>query len=417
MGTNTDQHPAGEGDAAGQVVDVSALVGELRDRAAAMRASGGAGGGLEFGAVPMAGPDRPRVAFRPALGYSSKPVVGPVITGVKQGTLRMLFHVLNALATDTDTAVGALWNRADDAERRLAAVQTAGDRIDAEIVERERVQGDVVSLAARIAGLEEQLRLLQTGPRLARLERTAREAAGVAPSPAAGPGPAPPQPALRMDYQRFEDRFRPEPAVRAHQERYAEILQGAGRVVDVGCGRGELVEMLRARGVDAYGYEMEPDFVALAAVRGLPVEHGDGIAHVAGLAAGSVGGVVASHVVEHLEPSEVIRLVEGAAAALTPGGILIMETPNPESLVAGSVNFHRDLTHRRPIHPDTLAFLCESAGFDAVDVLRLSPVTAPDLLPEPPEGTANAGFLRDVVARLNHVLYGFQDYAVVARLP
>jgi SAM-dependent methyltransferase len=416
MATHTDHEPAGDGDVTGPVIDVPALVDELRVRAAALRASGGVGADLDFGAVPIAGPHRPHVAFRPDLAYSSKPVVGPVITGVKQTTLRMMIHVFNALAADADAAVGALWSRADDADRSIAALRHDGLRIDAEVAERERVQGDVASLAARLAGVEEELRRLQAGPRLARLERAARTAPPPADAATGETGAGQP-PAPRMDYERFEGRFRPEEAVHAHQERYAQILAGAGRVVDVGCGRGELVRMLRDRGVDAYGYELEPDFVALAAEQGVPVSLGDGIAHVAGLPPGSVGGVVASHVVEHLPPAEVIRLVEAAADALSPGGILIMETPNPESLVAGSVNFHRDLTHRSPIHPDTLTFLCESAGFDRIEVLRLSPVTEPDLLPEPPAGAADAAFLHDVVGRLNRLLFGFQDYAVVARLP
>ena len=67
-----------------------------------------------------------------------------------------------------------------------------------------------------------------------------------------------------------------------------------------------------------------------------------------------------------------MSLVGHAHDVLPAGGVLILETPNPESLVAGSVNFHRDPTHLRPIHPDTLVFVCESAGFDPVQTVRLS---------------------------------------------
>ncbi|MFN8120823.1 MAG: methyltransferase domain-containing protein [Thermoleophilia bacterium] len=205
--------------------------------------------------------------------------------------------------------------------------------------------------------------------------------------------------------------------MRRHQERYLESRGGRGRVLDVGCGRGELVEMLREAGVDASGIDMDPDFAALAAERGLPVTQGDGIAHVAGLPAASLDGIMVSHVVEHLEPADLLRLIHGAADALAPGGVLIMETPNPESLIAGSVNFHRDLTHRRPIHPDTLAFLCESAGFTSVEILRLSPVPAEERLPVPAGDGPDAQALRAVVERLNDLVYGFQDYAVVAHVP
>ena len=103
-------------------------------------------------------------------------------------------------------------------------------------------------------------------------------------------------------------------------------------------------------------------------------------------------------------------LVALAGEKLADGGVLILETPNPESLVAGSINFHRDLTHVRPIHPDTLAFLAESAGFSNVEIRRLSPVPDEDRLPVPGDGRLDA-----VVERLNDLLYGYQDYAVVAR--
>ena len=107
----------------------------------------------------------------------------------------------------------------------------------------------------------------------------------------------------------------------------------------------------------------------------------------------------------------------GAAAdALAEGGILIVETPNPESLVAGSINFHRDPTHLRPVHPETLAFLCESAGFSEVEILRLSPVPDPERLPLPAPGDEPLARHVDRLAeQLNGVIYGWQDYAVLAR--
>lgn len=389
-------------------IDVELLVGELRERAAALRAGGAYGPDVGTGPLNV-GAGRPEVRFRPQLGYSSKPGVGRAITGVKQLQLRLLFHVLDDLARQADAAVAAL-------SARLDGCGDVSALFEAEAAERTRAQTDIAAVSRRLDAFERRVEELQLGPRLARLERAPRSPA---PPPAgeavAEASPPPPREDLRIDYESFEGRYRPEESVRGHQRPYLEDLRDAGSVVDVGCGRGELVEMLNAEGVSAYGVDMDPDFVALAAERGVPVRHGDGVAHVAALQAGSVGGVVASHVVEHLEPQDVLRLVHGAFDALAPGGVLIMETPNPESLVAGSVNFHRDLTHRRPIHPDTLAFLCESAGFSEVEVRRMSPVPDADRLPAPPEDAPGADYLRGVVDRLNSLVYGFQDYAVVAR--
>ena len=182
------------------------------------------------------------------------------------------------------------------------------------------------------------------------------------------------------------------------------------RVVDLGCGRGELIEMLKAEGVDAYGVEIDPDFVSLLEEKGIEVVAKDAVTHLSELEPGSVDGVVGSHLVEHLPPAGVTALVALAGEKLADGGILILETPNPESLVAGSINFHRDLTHVRPIHPDTLAFLAESAGLSNVEIRRLSPVPEDERLPSPGDGRLDA-----VVERLNDLLYGYQDYAVVAR--
>ena len=162
--------------------------------------------------------------------------------------------------------------------------------------------------------------------------------------------------------------------------------------------------------MSAYGVEIEPDFVALLEEAGIDVVEQDAVEHLDGLEAGAVDGIVVSHVVEHLPAAALVRLVSLAADKLADGGVLIVETPNPESLLAGSVNFHRDPTHVRPIHPDTLAFLCESAGFSEIEVRRLSPVPPQHALPVPAEGG-----LREIVTQLNDLLYGYQDYAVVAR--
>jgi len=96
------------------------------------------------------------------------------------------------------------------------------------------------------------------------------------------------------------------------------------------------------------------------------------------------------------------------------GGVLVMETPNPESVVAGSVNFHRDPTHLSPVHPDTLAFLCEMTGFSRVEIRRLSPTPPERMLPTGGGEGPVAERLDAVVGRLNDLLYGYQDYAVLA---
>jgi O-antigen chain-terminating methyltransferase len=325
-------------------------------------------------------------------------VIGPVITAVKQLVLRLLFFVFDDLARQTDAAV-----------RRL---ETA---LGAEVAAREAVHTDLRMLSQRTDDLDADLDRLQLAPRLASLVRGLR-ARPAAPAPAS-PALATPeaQPATRagaaFDYLAFEARFRPEETVRERQQAYLEALRGSKRVADLGCGRGELVELLKEAGVAAYGVEIEPDFIDILRDKGLEAVAEDALEHLRRLEPGDVDGIVASHLVEHLPAAAVSELISLAGEKLAPEGTLIVETPNPESLVAGSVNFHRDLTHVRPIHPDTLAFLCESAGFSKVEVRRLSPVPEDERLPAPGDGR-----LDEVVERLNELLYGYQDYAVVARL-
>ena len=388
------------------IIDVERLVAELKERVARDRAAGKYA--AEIGETPLevlpplaVGFDldggSPHIRFRPELGFSSKPVIGPVITLVKKLLLRLLFFTLDDLAQQSDAAVQRLQNA-------LAAEIAAREAVvSAEIAAREGLQASLGALSQRIAGLA-------IPERLARLERERRPT----PRPQAAPNPAsaeqPAAPAPGLDYLTFEERFRPQESVRERQQIYLELLRDRERVADLGCGRGELLDVLRGEGVSAYGVEIEPDFVALLEEAGIDVVEQDAVEHLDGLEAGAVDGIVVSHVVEHLPAAALVRLVSLAADKLADGGVLIVETPNPESLLAGSVNFHRDPTHVRPIHPDTLAFLCESAGFSEIEVRRLSPVPPQHALPVPAEGG-----LREIVTQLNDLLYGYQDYAVVAR--
>ena len=399
------------------IIDVDRLVDELKARVARERAAGRYADDLSGVELQKPPPDslvsalgfdddEPRVRFRPELGFSSKPIIGRPITLFKQFLLRLLFFVFDDLARQTDAAIRRLEvGQAVLAGELQREARRLDSRLTSEVGAREGVQADVKSVAEKLAEIATRLERLQLEPRLVRLERSRR-----APPAAAAAGSAPEVTAPSFDYERFEDRFRPEVSVRERQQDYVELLREAKRVVDLGCGRGELIELLREAGVDAYGVEIDPDFIALLEEKGIEVAAEDAVTHLGKLQDDSLGGIVGSHLVEHLPAAAVAQLVARAAEKLAAGGVLILETPNPESLVAGSINFHRDLTHVRPIHPDTLAFLAESAGFSDVEIRRLSPVPDDERLPVP----ANGG-LGEVVERLNDLLYGYQDYAVVAR--
>jgi hypothetical protein len=134
---------------------------------------------------------------------------------------------------------------------------------------------------------------------------------------------------------------------------------------------------------------------------------------------GSLGGIMCSHVVEHLWPADHMRFARLAAAALRPGGVVVVETPNPKSLLAGAVNFPCDPTHLRPVFPETLQFMLEGAGFVETEVEYLSRVPderrAPRVTGAPEELGDVVAQINEAIARLDDLVFGEMDYAVIAR--
>jgi glycosyltransferase involved in cell wall biosynthesis/SAM-dependent methyltransferase len=171
-------------------------------------------------------------------------------------------------------------------------------------------------------------------------------------------------------YASFEDVFRgPEQRVRELLEPYVELLAGHAPVLDVGCGRGELLSLLGEAGIEARGVDSDEGMVARARRSGLEVEHGDGIAYLEGLEPASLGAVTAIHVVEHLPYEALERLFAAARAALRPGGLLVAETINPHSLSAFKT-FWVDPTHRGPVFPEVARTLALIHGFGSAEIIH-----------------------------------------------
>ena len=243
------------------------------------------------------------------------------------------------------------------------------------------------------AAREEAERLLrETEERLLRLER---RGPGVAATTIA----AQPRADALPDYFAFESKMRGSTEhVRRGQRAYVDDFRAAAPVLDVGCGRGEFLELLRDAGIEARGVDADADMVAYARGEGLDVQQADALEHLDGLADGSLGGVFLAQVVEHLPPGALFRLLELAHAKLRPGGVLVAETINPLSPLALR-NYFADLTHAQPLVPETLALLARQAGFAGTETRYLN-------APEPVDG---------VDPRLNEIVFAPLDYALVAR--
>ena len=178
----------------------------------------------------------------------------------------------------------------------------------------------------------------------------------------------------------------------------AAAVPDAAPVLDVGCGRGELLGLLRDAGIEARGIDADADMVAYARGEGIEVEQADVLAHLERIPDASLGGIFAGQVVEHLPPAVLFRFLELAARKLRQGGPLIAETINPLSPLALR-SYFADLTHAQPLVPETLALLAKQAGFGATEIRYLNP----------PEQRLNE------IDLPREILFAPLDYAIVAR--
>ena len=194
-------------------------------------------------------------------------------------------------------------------------------------------------------------------------------------------------------------------------------------MLDIGCGRGEFLELLRARGISVARHRRQPrDGRSLPRPRPRR-RRGDALGYSRRLGDGSLGGLFAAQVVEHLPPDYLGALLETAAHKVRPGGLIVLETINPACWLAFFESYIRDLTHVRPLHPETLQYLLRVSGFHDVRVeykspvaeaARLQPVVVPDHdLPPAIDDVIQA--FNENVAKLNARLFTYQDYAVIGR--
>jgi O-antigen chain-terminating methyltransferase len=180
----------------------------------------------------------------------------------------------------------------------------------------------------------------------------------------------------------------------------------SGPVIDIGCGRGELLEMLGEDGFQAIGVDLNDTQLEAARRHGAAVVQGDGFDYLRSLKANSVLAVTGIHIVEHIPFPDLVRLMQEVARVLKPGGVAVFETPNPRNLIVGATTFHFDPTHIRPLPPEVLQILLETVGFAHVETRPLHPS---DTL----EYMVRQHNLDRHVASL---LFGPQDYAAIATM-
>ncbi len=226
-----------------------------------------------------------------------------------------------------------------------------------------------------------------------------------------------------MNYFLFEERFRgSREDITQRQLAFLPYFEKCSRVLDIGCGRGEFLEILKDHAIGGIGVDSDPDMVAYCRSRQLAVEQSDALTYLETLEDKSLDGIFIDQVVEHLEPDYLIRLLALCHQKMKSGYYIVVETVNPLSFVSFA-NFYIDMTHKRPVHPETLQYLLSSVGFQVCEKKFLSPVSDEGRLKIIEEGAAdmnenerkNVDVYNHNVEMLNTVLFGAQDYAVIGK--
>jgi O-antigen chain-terminating methyltransferase len=430
--------------------ELAAIVREIRERVRARRPDGDAAGLTLPGLLPVEQARDAAQGKAAAIGsVNPRPpgLLNSAIQGVKRFVARALYwhvreqvnfnratvagigailealHEHNRILSQLAVTIEEADNRTAESRQELADIRShwaewrlAWDRQRA-ITENELLRA-VAELKAgfdfRMAQVSEDIqrslwadlerirgeyeRLIHTELRLVR-QRAALPA--LPPVPAAAP---PAAPALEMDYGRFAERFRgPEEYVRERQRFYLRHFEGCREVLDLGCGRGEFLEVMKEAGIPARGVELSPELVAVCRAKDLAVEMADLLEYLPALPDESLDGVFSAHVIEHLPPERLPGLVRAAAAKLRRGGVVAFETPNPECLAIFATHFYLDPTHVRPVPHGLLNFYLEEAGFGRIELHRLAPAI---------EGAPS---LASVPEDFRNTFFGGQDYAVIAR--
>ncbi len=335
------------------------------------------------------------------------------------GAYRALQHEMELLR---DQRLPAVETRLDGVEKALGRLQEEltvlrDERVPATEVRLDEVEEGLAGVVGDVADLRDE-RLPAAVERMDvlvdRLAAGIEEVASLTERSLQGePLPVPaqgdPERALARELQRLHpallEAFRGSEAEIAHRlDRYLPLLRDRGPVLDLGSGRGELVDLLTRAGVEVRGVEGDPALAAAARRRGLDVTEGDVARVLSGEPDGSWGAVTAIHFLEHLDPAAILAVLAEVRRVLRPGGLFVAECPNPHNIRVGASLFWTDPTHVRPLLPETLAVLLKVSGFEVLSTEYLHPFPEGDRL----ETGGGSG------ERLDELINGPRDFVMVA---
>jgi len=322
----------------------------------------------------------------------------PILKAGSQARENHQYRVIELLKTDINQKnqrIGTLANTLRQQERELGTLKAELNSALADIDDNLKA---VASSRARLSLLEQQQ---STSPRIE-------------------PAPATAASKDYLDdslYVAFEEKYRGSPdIIRERLSHYLPVISDvlnnsvaldSKKIVDVGCGRGEWLSLLKENDYEAIGIDTNIHNISRCKEEGLTALHEDALNWLSQQADESLGCISAFHVIEHLEFSQLNYFIDQALRCLCPGGLIVLETPNPENLLVGTNSFYLDPTHVRPLPSGLMDFLLSYKGFHNVRIHRLNPVSADLMIQEETE----------VARRCNQLFYEAQDYAVTGLKP
>jgi len=226
-----------------------------------------------------------------------------------------------------------------------------------------------------------------------------------------------------MNYFLFEEQYRGSTEdIKQRQSIFLDHFKNCQSVLDIGCGRGEFLSLLKENGIGAKGIDLNEDMILFCQKNGLDASQGNALTYLQSFKDKSLDGVFSGQVIEHMQPDELISLVKLCYDKMKFGTHFVAETVNPTCLSVFAKSFYMDLSHVKPIHPATIKFLMESVGFRDVEFKFFSPHPDEAKL----EKFEVVGGIDDVgrrqlevmnanIDKLNGLLYGYQDYAVIGK--
>ncbi len=214
----------------------------------------------------------------------------------------------------------------------------------------------------------------------------------------------------KFDYFEFENKFRGSSEdIINRQKKYLPYFSGKQNVLDIGCGRGEFLRLLKSQGISAHGVDISSENIREC--RDLDVTCADGIDYLEKLPDNSVGGIFCAQVIEHISTNQLIRLLSLAHKKLADDAVIILETLNPQCLMIYAESMYMDPSHTKPVHPLTVKFMAEHEGFSDTELIYSTPTDAKFLL----DDTDESGNVIPSSKEVNSLLFGNREYALVCR--